>query len=415
MNEANENLVRQLERIGNVQPSPAATTRALDRVRQRLIQAAEPKPIWRRPMLWRRLAAVGSCAAAVALLVYWFHAAPVTAMAGFADVQAALQKTRSVTCRQKTETNGKVEQVIRITILGDELARSDEPNGTYSIADARNHRNIVIDPKKKEATLFQGTNLPVGKLYDRIKNLPNQAGARPLPAKKLNGKDALGFVVSLEGHDLAVWADAGTKLPVLVEAEETANGVTVKHVIDEFLFDKELDPKLFSFDIPPGYTIKKIGFPDLQPSPTDPELKSPIATPNVGVGPVKFFMKREEMEKVFGKPDGVEIVNKERGTMNVSYASRGIFLVVGKELGVVLISCVDQQAIIARVRNFSGKTDKGIALGASAADIERAYGKPDRKEMNMGSTYLTYDKLNVSFTLFSDKLVQMSFMRPPRK
>ena len=48
----------------------------------------------------------------------------------------------------------------------------------------------------------------------------------------------------------------------------------------------------------------------------------------------------------------------------------------------------------------------------SAAFIRAAYGKPDLSESESGSTYLTYNKLNAFFTLFDDRLVQMTFNRP---
>ncbi len=65
-----------------------------------------------------------------------------------------------------------------------------------------------------------------------------------------------------------------------------------------------------------------------------------------------------------------------------------------------------------RVRDFGGKTDKGIALRAKKGDIVRVYGKPDRDETNQGSTYLSYNNLEADFTLVGDRLVQMMFRRP---
>jgi hypothetical protein len=58
------------------------------------------------------------------------------------------------------------------------------------------------------------------------------------------------------------------------------------------------------------------------------------------------------------------------------------------------------------------RTPSAITLGASTADIIRAYGEPDSKQTNMGSTFLDYGKLNAQFTLVGDKLVGMTFNRP---
>ena len=85
---------------------------------------------------------------------------------------------------------------------------------------------------------------------------------------------------------------------------------------------------------------------------------------------------------------------------------------MSKVFGVTTISCVAQVQMAVRVRDFSGKTDQGISLGASMADIIRAYGEPNSKSTNMGSTFLDYGKLEAQFTLVSDKLVGMIFNRP---
>jgi hypothetical protein len=78
----------------------------------------------------------------------------------------------------------------------------------------------------------------------------------------------------------------------------------------------------------------------------------------------------------------------------------------------MMITSAAQKVMAVWTRDFRGMTDRGIAFGASAADIRAAYGKPDLTETEAGSTYLTYNKLNADFTLFDDRLVQMTFKRP---
>jgi hypothetical protein len=91
---------------------------------------------------------------------------------------------------------------------------------------------------------------------------------------------------------------------------------------------------------------------------------------------------------------------------------RASFVIVGPVRGTVMFTCVAQAVMATKVRDFSGKTDKGIALGASLADITRVYGEPDSKSTENGTTHLSYGKLNASFTLFGDRLVQMMFTMP---
>jgi hypothetical protein len=216
----------------------------------------------------------------------------------------------------------------------------------------------------------------------------------------------------VQGHDLTVWADAKTLLPVRMEAEERDDmGNKSEVMVKDFVFDQELDPKLFSLEPPTGYKVETKGIAEFPAAPRDPQLRDLVITPLVGIGPVKFGMSRQEVEKLLGKPDGVQELGKN-GFVHMNYGSRGYFIGVSKVYGVAMISCVSQAESAVRVRDFSGKTDKGISLGASMADIIRAYGEPNSKRTNMGSTFLDYGKLDAQFTLYNDKLVGMMFNRP---
>jgi outer membrane lipoprotein-sorting protein len=405
-----EDLIRQLGRLAEVAPAVDATQQALDRVRRALHDHPPITQPSRRKIMLKRLAAAALVLLSVGAVFAWLLPAPTPALASLAEVQAALQATRSVTCRQTTKAKGEPDEVIRIQVLGTGVARTDQADGGYTVVDGLKHRSLLVDVKKRQATLLEGVNLPPVNLYEHIRNLPADASARALPGKKLDGKEVLGFVVKVQDQDLTVWADAKTRLPVRIEAEDKNDKEKTSIVIDEFVFDKELDASRFSFEPPAGYKVETRGTATFPDAPADPKLKDLIMTPLEGLGPVKFGMTRADVEKLLGKPDGVEELGKN-GFVNLNYGSRGYFLGVSKNLGLVMISCVAQKTMITRVRDFSGKTDKGVALGASTEDIIKAYGKPDSKETNMGSTYLTYNKLQANFTLFSDKLVQMQFMR----
>ena len=98
--------------------------------------------------------------------------------------------------------------------------------------------------------------------------------------------------------------------------------------------------------------------------------------------------------------------------VDLNYGSRGLFLGVSKTLGVTLITCVAQKVMAFRIRDFTGKTDQGISLGANLNDLIRVYGIPSHKEAKQGNTELSYSKLQADFTLVDDKLVRMIFHRP---
>jgi len=89
--------------------------------------------------------------------------------------------------------------------------------------------------------------------------------------------------------------------------------------------------------------------------------------------------------------------------------------------------------ITVQVRDFAGRTDKGIRMGANRAAIEKAYGAPGsvrearnkdmfgkraaNPEQKTGQVDLSYNALGLSFSLHDDALdsILISAPRPPAK
>lgn len=404
-------LGRRFARLASIQPSPDSTHRALARVRE-TIALAPPRLSWQHRLFRSRLVAAALLLILAGGLLALLPPATSPAHAAFVEVQAALKATRSLTCRQVRLVAGEKEETTQLYILGDGRFRAESADGSCTVADFSKNITLAIPSQGRVALLLRGQNLPPINPYEQLKNLPADTSARPLPGKQIDGKEVLGYAVKLYGQEFTVWADARTRLPVQLESQEKNDkGQIVRLIIDRFVFDKEIDPKLFSLEPPPGFTLREEGTDHLPAPPTDPALRNPIVTPLVGIGPVRFGMSRDEVEKLLGKADSVKEVG-QNGYVDMNYGSRGYFLGVSKSLGVVLISCVAQEVMAIRVRSFTGKTDKGISLGASLADTIKTLGAPDSRETNQGSTYLSYDKLKTNLTFFGDKLVQMQFSRP---
>jgi hypothetical protein len=401
-------LIRLLERLGSVQPAPNATRRALERV-QRTLAASPHIPLRaRRKVMYKRLAATVAMLFLAGSLIAWLLPSPTS----FAQVQATLKRTHSVTCRQTIQIEDESDRVTRLWILDNGIWRAEESDGQYTIINSATYKSLAIHPKKREALLLQGANVPQANLYDKIKNLPRDTSARRLRGKKLDGKEVLGFAVKMFDQDVTVWADAATRRPVRIEAEgQNDDGKPIRMVLDEFVFGEELDPKLFSFDVPSGYKQNVIGAAELPAAPEDAQQKNLIVTPLEGIDPVKFGMSSAEVEKALGKADSAQERGKN-GYVDLNYGSRGFFLGVSKTRGVVVISCQSQKVQLLRIRDFSGKTDKGICLGASLDDIVKAYGQPDRKETNQQMTYLSYEMLHSHFTLAVYNFVDMVLTKP---
>jgi outer membrane lipoprotein-sorting protein len=409
----NDELILRLERLGAVTPSLEGTHRAVERVRRTLAE----NPITVRPARWSLVANRWAAVAAVMLvaggLSFWLIPA-ISPSYAWADVQSAMKSVHSVSCRQTVRAPGQADEASRTILLDNGLCRIEDANGDYTVADFAKSRQLHVDVKAHKAELFQGLNhMPPSNLYETIKNLPNDATARPLPGKKIDGRAALGFVVKFHDLELTVWADAGTRLPVRIEAEEKdKDGKKIGElVIDDFAFDKEPDAKLFSLEPPAGYAFQVRGVAELPPASAEAAQMRPTVEPLVGIGPVKFSTSIADVEKLFGKADSVKEVGKN-GYTEISYASRGIFLGAGKMSGVVTFTCVGQAIMATKVRDFAGQTDKGIRIGSSSADVIRAYGEPGSKEANASMTTLYYNHGQCYYTFVEDKLVQMTFNRP---
>jgi hypothetical protein len=403
-----QELIRRLECLGAIEPAPQATNRALQRVRQALTEAPSLPFPSRRAALRKRFLAAAGLLLACGLFAWLFSGSASLPMA-FAEVQAAVKASGSVTFRQSTKINGEVKETTTLLILASGIFRAEEEDGGYTITDPLKHRALLVRPKDKEAVLIEGLNTSSINLYELLQKLPGDAAAKPLPKKKLDGKDVVGFTVPMRYENsgfkgkeliLTVWADPGTRLPVRIETGgQDEKGATIEIIADQIAFGKALDEKLFAFEPPEGYKLRTEGVAHLPDAPADPKQQDLMLTPRKGVGPVEFGMSREQVEKALGKPDEAKEVGN---SVQMNYGSRGMFISVGKTRGVMAITCLCQPVTIVRIRDFSGRTDKGIAMGASITDVLQVYGASTSTRKDGGTTTLTYDQGGTEFTFFGD-------------
>ncbi len=301
------------------------------------------------------------------------------------------------------------DRSVRLSIIDGGRSRIDRPDGSYTITDTSKDRTLSVNPNKQEARMEQWVN---STLYELLKNRRNDSSIRQLQPQNLDGRDVIGFRMPLirGGEDYAVilWADANSKVPVRIEAERAGKASPLLIIFDGFVFDQELDAELFTLEPPAGYKLRSRTLP-IQPLPSEPELRDPVVTPLVGIGPVKFGMSSGEVEKLLGEPDDVED-STVPGIVYISYRSRGLEIRVSTARGAEQITC-ERHHDPTRGRRFGGETDRGISLDASKADVIRAYGKPSW--INSSGTFLEYQKLGASFSFYKDELTSMWFLDSP--
>jgi len=146
--------------------------------------------------------------------------------------------------------------------------------------------------------------------------------------------------------------------------------------------------------------------------------------PLVGVGPVKFGMSRGQVLEVLGQPERTA----GRGRAIYYLTSRGVRISIDLRRGVRSIECWSAQhpRPSPGMVTFSGKTEKGIGMGASREEIVAAYGEPEtvdeeivrlrgdpeRVESEVLLEKLWYGQLRMTFVLTEGHLVQLKVEGP---
>lgn len=348
--------------------------------------------------------------------------------------------------RHRVPPGKAAEEPYRLLIKAPALVRFEQPDGTYSITDFAARKAVLVDPAKKSAQVFEGLNPPGGlpdrSLYDLFRSIAEKP-IRSVPPRLIAGKEAPGFVVpnpmpaptglKLPESQTTAWIDPRTRLPLRIETVTKQDGATTTEIMSIIAFDRPLDPALFDLTPPEGYKVEYLGTPALKPGPAAtgkaaaPEL---VVTPGVGIGPVKFGMKADDVIKLLGMPD--KLLSPDERYKILEYYSRGYSIHVTTRDGVMMVMCYTSKLFAFRVRDFAGKTDKGIRMGASRADIEKAYGKPttvheatmkdvfgsraNDPDKKTGQVDLTYARLGLSFALHDDTLdsIMLNAPRPAR-
>jgi hypothetical protein len=143
--------------------------------------------------------------------------------------------------------------------------------GVSSIANFNTHEFMIIFHKQKSVTIeipetesaTDGPS-PYAIFLRPIENLWNlQDGSESsLGEEEIEGLPAVGFKVQQErkefSMDIVVWANSETGSPIRVEINlynPENSSETMSMILDNFDLDAELDPSLFSMEVPEGYTL----------------------------------------------------------------------------------------------------------------------------------------------------------------
>ena len=277
-----DELVRQLERLGEIKPTPETTRNALDRVRKVLVQTTRPLSIpspLKRRYLMRLL--VSSAAAVLVLIsglvLFLLNGAASLALA---DVVKAAEKHKllRVKMTQVTETTDPLVPRGELTTTEywdlkaprtryeSRVPRSDQLDEQVliDVTDYVKGRKLMTNSLKKDATLFI-TNPKQMSFLDNLKKLQERKETSSTK-DTLEGREAVKYLLKEGDNTTTLWVNPETKLPVRMEYELL--NATPAIPLNRFTWtDFEWDPELkdvkslddlFSTQPPKGYHVTEI-------------------------------------------------------------------------------------------------------------------------------------------------------------
>jgi outer membrane lipoprotein-sorting protein len=225
-------------------------------------------------------------ATAASLLVVYVGLSSFTGTAlAFADVVEVLKSVRTATWKTTTVTKGPQNETVTSNGIGMFLAPSHERMETtiqgaktIQIMDGEKDKVISLIPATKMATVIELKNLPpdrenpFGNSFHGLRELVAdvQSGkngkAERLGVETIDGRPVEGFRIQRGSHEVKIWADPKTLLPVRFE-QRTTDGPEGSTVMTDFQVDVELDETLFILEVPKDYTVQQTAQFDVSKNP----------------------------------------------------------------------------------------------------------------------------------------------------
>ena len=261
----------------------------------------------------------------------------------FAQVAKAIENIRTATYDVTTEMKDPMNGTSTTsTMKGFFLAPSRErlemstsfgfakdKTSSIMILDHQAMKGLALAPEQKLATTIDLTKIkkPAGPSnpFDMVRQLVKGGNSGPgqkiesLGKKEIEGHEAIGFRTQSNLVDETFWADPETSRLVLVEFDYP--GGSGHGVMNNFRYDMDLDPSLFSLEPPAGYTVSNLEVT----MPVEKDLINTlriIAEHNDGTFPAALGLtnkeyqqamqavSKEEMEKYVKTPETQKLMEK---------------------------------------------------------------------------------------------------------
>ncbi|MHC4572735.1 MAG: hypothetical protein ACYS76_01155 [Planctomycetota bacterium] len=193
----------------------------------------------------------------------------------FAEVMEPLLTARTATFKLTVKVEGGPTQTADGMFMEPGRMRQSSPQGATTIVDLHQGKMMVLIPAMNRAIVYELVNMQEdpGEL-----NLFLEIRRRILEAKEaedesveflgeqeVEGQAAIGYHVKKAGVDITIWADAETKIPIIMENTMGPTTCTMSNIV----FNVDLDKSLFSMEIPEGYTVHTLQMDGSEPTEKD--------------------------------------------------------------------------------------------------------------------------------------------------
>lgn len=212
-----------------------------------------------------KITKIAAAIAIVIVSIVAFHTFDSTTGATWASVIDPLMTSQTVVFNAVANIQGVTFRA-KVMNMGTQRIRYEiePPQGPPIIIFDQEHSQMLqLFPDKKQAFLIDFRNVPdemqmpenylasIRNLIKELQDDPN-VSIEQLPDTVVDNRKAVTFRARNDQDDITVWADPETLLPIRLELLQ--NNINIITVCTNFQFDIDLDPSLFSIDIPADYT-----------------------------------------------------------------------------------------------------------------------------------------------------------------
>ncbi|HUS47980.1 MAG TPA: hypothetical protein VM098_07670 [Phycisphaerae bacterium] len=212
-----------------------------------------------------KIAAAVILVAAIAAVLIWPTDGNGPTSIAFGEVKRQIQEAQTISFKlhMKMPGTGKAVTIKNYYAPG-RMRQEMVEMGVVTVFDMNAGKSVTLNAKAKLAIITDVGNL------DDIKAIKEKQGDpltdirkmmegenKDLGEKEIDGQPAKGYQVTKGGFVMDLWVDPETGYPIRMEMDSPL-GKGERIILTDFVLNAKLDEKLFSLEIPEGYTVKTV-------------------------------------------------------------------------------------------------------------------------------------------------------------